>query len=106
MDNPNNIRKHDRIQMEIVSACRDIGIEAIQEYSGQGWRSDVFVPNNGNPIAFEIQLSPQSLLRTIERQSKYTGDGIIGCWLFENPVPKLNEERPDLPVFYWSFLIN
>jgi hypothetical protein len=100
MENPNNIRKHDRIQMEIVSACRDMGIEAIQEYAGQGWRADVFIPNIDKPIAFEIQLSPQSLQKTLERQSKYIRDGIVGCWLFENPIPKLNEERPDLPVFY------
>jgi len=100
MDYPNNIRKHDRIQMEIVSTLRNIGIEAIQEYAGKGWRADVFVPNNGKPIAFEIQLSPQSLRKTIERQSKYIRDGIIGCWLFENPISKLNEERPDLPVFF------
>lgn len=100
MDNTRRITKHDRIQMEIVSACRDIGIEAIQEYRGQDWRADVFIPNGGKPIAFEIQLSAQSLLRTLERQSKYIRDGIIGCWLFETPIPKLNEERPDLPVFY------
>ena len=100
MDYAQYIKKHDRIQIEILSAFRDIGIEAIQEYRGQGWRADVFVPNNGKPIAFEIQLSPQSLQRTIERQSKYIRDGIIGCWLFENPVSKLTGERPDLPVFY------
>ncbi len=92
--------KHEKIQMEIVSACRNMGIEAIQEYRGQDWRADVYIPNNGKPIAFEIQLSPQSLTRTLERQAKYIRDGVIGCWLFENPVPKLIEERPDLPVFY------
>lgn len=86
--------------MEIVSACRDLNIEAIQEHGRQDWRADVYVPNNGKPIAFEIQLSPQSLRRTLERQAKYIRDGIIGCWLFENPVSKLNEERPDLPLFY------
>ena len=63
-------------------------------------RGDVYVPNKGKPIAFEIQLSPQSLARTLERQEKYIRDGVIGCWLFEKPVPKLIEERPDLPVFY------
>jgi hypothetical protein len=91
---------HEKIQTEIVSACRNIGINAIQEYKGQDWRADVYIPNNGKPIAFEIQLSPQSLSRTLERQTKYIRDGVIGCWLFENPVPKLIEERPDLPVFY------
>ncbi len=100
MEDVQDILKHDRIQAEIVSTLRDIGIKAIQEYCGNGWRADVFVPNSGKPIAFEIQLSPQSLRRTIERQSKYIRDGIIGCWLFENPVAKLTEERPDLPVYY------
>lgn len=100
MDNPRNITKHDRIQLAIVAACHDLGIEAIQEYGGHGWRADVFIPNNHNRIAFEIQLSPQSLKKTLERQSKYIRDGIIGCWLFEKPVKKLTEERQDLPVFY------
>jgi hypothetical protein len=100
MEDFRNIRKHDRIQREIVSACRDLGIEAIQEHSGKGWRADVFVPNSDKPIAFEIQLTPQTLKRTLERQAKYIRDGIIGCWFFENPVSKLNEERPDLPLFY------
>jgi len=100
MDNTGGIKKHDRIQIEIVSACHDLGIEAKQEYRGLGWRADVYVPNNEKPIAFEIQLSPQSLKKTLERQSKYIRDGIIGCWLFENPISKLEEERPDLPLFY------
>jgi hypothetical protein len=76
------------------------GTKAIQEYSGQGWRADVFIPHNEKPIAFEIQLSPQSLRKTLERQSKYIRDGIMACWLFENPISNLNEERPDLPLFY------
>ncbi|MBL7684272.1 MAG: hypothetical protein JNK00_13015 [Flavipsychrobacter sp.] len=95
-----NIRKHDRIQMQIVSTCQALGITAKQEHKGQGWRADVFIPNNERPIAFEIQLSPQSLSKTLERQSKYIRDGILGCWLFEHPIPKLLKERPDLPVFY------
>ena len=93
-------KKHDKIQLEIVSACHDLGITATQEYSGHDWRADVYAPNNNNPIAFEIQLSPQSLRKTLERQSKYIRDGVLGCWFFENPVSKLNEERPDLPLFY------
>lgn len=95
-----NITKHDRIQMEIVSTCKTIGNVALQEYTGKGWRADVFVPNFGKAIAFEIQVSPQTLKRTLERQAKYIRDGIIACWLFENPISKLTEERPDLPVFY------
>ena len=93
------ITKHDRIKMEIVSACHDLGREAIQEYKGNGWRADIYVPNNGRPIAFEIQLSSQSLKKTLHRQFKYVRDGVLGCWLFENPISKLTSERPDLPLF-------
>lgn len=100
MKDTNSMSKHDRIQMQIVTACNTIGIRAVQEYKGKDWRADVFVPQLENPIAFEIQLSPQSLSKTLQRQSKYLRDGITACWLFENPVPKLTNERPDLPVFY------
>ena len=100
MEDSRNISKHVRIQMEIVSTCRELGIEAIQEYRGHDWRADVYVSNNDKPIAFEVQLSPQSLKKTLERQSKYIRDGVIGCWFFENPISKLNEERPDLPLFF------
>jgi len=95
MDYSNDINKHSRIQLEILLACQNIGVEAIQEYRGRGWRADVFVPNNERAIAFEIQLSAQTLHKTLQRQSKYIRDGIVGCWLFENPIPKLIEERPD-----------
>lgn len=100
MKSPNEKTRHDRIQKEIVSAYKNIGNVALQEYTGKGWRADVFVPNFGKPIAFEIQISPQTLRKTLERQAKYIRDGILGCWLFENPISKLIEERPDLPVFY------
>ncbi|MFC2080856.1 hypothetical protein ACFLR8_01435 [Bacteroidota bacterium] len=100
MNRSRELSKHDQIQLQIVSACQELGIEAIQEYRGNGWRADVYVPNYGKPIAFEIQISPQSLNKTIERQSKYLRDGIMGCWLFEKPVSKLNEEMPHLPLFY------
>jgi len=95
-----SIRKHDRIQMQIVATCRELGFDVKQEHRGNGWRADVFLPNNGRPIAFEVQLSPQSLKRTLERQAKYNNDGVLGCWFFETSVSKLNEERPDLPLFY------
>lgn len=99
MDKPLYITKHNRIHMEIVNTWLNIGIEVKQEYKGQDWRADVFLHNNGKPITFQIQLSTQSLQRTIERQAKYIPDGIIGCWLFENPIAKLNEERTDLPFY-------
>ena len=100
MNDPRSFGKHIRIQQEVLSACQILGINAIPEYRGKDWRADIYVPNNGRPIAFEIQLSYQSLNKTRERQSKYIRDGIVGCWLFENPVPKLDEEIEELPLFF------
>lgn len=94
------LSKHDRIKQKIVSKCQNLGIAAVQEFKGKDWRADVYIPNKDRLIAFEIQLSPQTLKRTVERQAKYIRDGITGCWFFENPVSKLNCERPDLPLFY------
>lgn len=92
--------KHDLIKAEIFSACNDLGFIATQEYKGKGWRADVFALNDSKKFAFEIQVSPQSLKKTLERQEKYFRDEIIGCWLFEKPPAKLSDERPDLPLFY------
>lgn len=100
MENVNNYNKHDQIQNEILEACRILNVDARKEYRGKGWRADVYVANGEKPIAFEIQLSPQTLRKTLERQAKYMQDGITGCWFFEKPLSKFSEERPDLPLFY------
>jgi hypothetical protein len=92
--------KHDSIKAEIFLACNDLGFLATQEYKGKGWRADVYATEGSKKVAFEIQISPQSLKKTLERQEKYIRDGIIGCWLFEKPISKLSNERPDLPLFY------
>jgi len=92
--------KHDLIKAEIFLACNDLGFYATQEYNGKGWRTDVFAVKDTKKIAFEIQISPQSLKKTLERQEKYIRDEIIGCWLFERSPAKLTDERPELPLFY------
>lgn len=92
--------RHDLIKAEIYYACNDLGFHATQEYRGKGWRADVFAVKNSKKFAFEIQISPQSLKKTLERQDKYFRDEVIGCWLFEKPPSKLSDERPDLPLFY------
>ncbi len=113
MTEPKVISKHDMIKAEILTACRHLGYEAIQECGGRDWRADVLaITDAGEKIAFEVQMSPQSITKTIERQNKYIRDKITGCWLFneaaqiktkgvknhheENPW----NERPDLPLFY------
>lgn len=99
MDSSTTPRKHEVIQQAILSSCQQLGVRAIPEYRGGDWRADVFIPDDQRPIAFEVQLSPQSLKKTLDRQTKYNRDGITGCWLFEKPVPKLYE-RQSLPLFY------
>lgn len=106
MDNPGKMlskqetSKHDLIKAAIFAACNDLGIHAVQEYRGKDWRADVYVVNGSKKVAFEIQISPQSLNRTLERQQKYIRDEVSGCWLFEKPLSKLSNERLDLPLFY------
>lgn len=94
-----NISLHDRIKRQILLACASLGLQAVEEYRGNGWRADVFVDNNGVKYAFEVQIASQSLQRTLERQDKYRKDGIIGCWLFEKERKRKIEELEALPSF-------
>lgn len=95
-------QKHRQIKTEIVTACANLGYQTVEEYRGKGWRADVFAITDSENVAFEVQLSSQSLKKTLERQERYFKDGVKGCWLFERPIPKLLSERPDLPLFYVS----
>lgn len=90
---------HDEIKFAVEKACNALGFDAKNECWGRDWRADVMVEKDHQRYAFEIQMSPQTLNRTIERQEKYMRDGVIGCWLFETIPAKLSEERPDLPLF-------
>lgn len=94
-----HLSKHDQIKEAVYSACCDLGLKAAQEYKGKDWRADVYAANDSRRFAFEVQMTAQSLNRTMERQQKYIRDEVFGCWLFEKPPTKLSEERPDLPLF-------
>jgi hypothetical protein len=94
--------KHFAIKEEISHTCAQFGIEATMETGGKGWRADVLVTTKFLPVAFEVQTSPQTLRKTVERQERYLRHGVSGCWLFLKPVKDLNDERPDLPLFYVS----
>lgn len=93
------ISKHDLIKAAICSSCNDLGFQATQEHRGRDWRADVYVVGDSTKFAFEIQISPQSLKKTLGRQEKYARDGVIGCWLFETAPLKFSDERPDLLLF-------
>lgn len=90
---------HKRIQTQIAATCRRLGYATTEEHRGDGWRADVFADRGSDAVAFEVQLSNQSLARTLERQDHYSREGIRCCWLFQRPPHKLSSERPDLPLF-------
>jgi hypothetical protein len=94
--------QHRQIKAAIVGACTESGCHTVEEYRGSGWVADVLASVGSKRVAFEVQLSPQSLKRTLGRQEKYVRAGVRGCWLFQRPLSKLLDERPDLPLFYVS----
>ena len=94
-----NNYNHDLIKHSIFQSCINLGFKATEELSGKDWRADVFAEVNNKKFAFEIQLSPQTLDKTLKRQKKYIRDNIIGCWLFVKEPNNFDQERIDLPLF-------
>ncbi len=93
------MRLHEQVQKRILDACNSMGLQAQSEYIGKDWRADVFTSANKLQYAFEVQITPQSLKKTQERQAKYIRDGIVGCWLFEKEPARQEVEMEDLPIF-------
>jgi hypothetical protein len=87
---------HNAIKQEVARACIEVGYITQIEASGPGYRADVFAEKGQRRIAFEVQISPQTLEQTVARQNRYQEQGILGCWLFEKPP--LGAGRK-LPVF-------
>ena len=92
---------HSRTQEEIVNVCKSIGLHTQKEYICNGYRSDVFAFDESNKYAFEVQITPQTLKKTEERQNKYLKDNITACWLFEKE-PNGYKEMEHLPIFKLS----
>lgn len=69
-----------RIKSEIVLACRDSGYEASTEVVETGWQADVLATKGRVKIAFEVQLTSQTLEETLHKQQQYAQAGIQGCW--------------------------
>lgn len=90
---------HDALKYAILKECRALGYDAFEEYRGKDWRADVYVEANDRKYAFEVQVTPQSLRKTYERQAKYIRDGITCCWLFERESRNMREEFEELPLF-------
>lgn len=91
--------EHLKAKSIIALACRDAGYDVITEYSGTDWRADVLAVKNSIKIAFEVQLSRQTLEETQQRQEKYRRDGVRGCWFFPCVPKNFKEVTKDLPIF-------
>lgn len=97
-----NSTSHDLVKRAILAICQSLGYTAKEEYRGNGWRADVYVETNDSKYAFEVQVSPQSLKKTQERQTKYIRDGITCCWLFEKEAKNMKDEFKELPLFQFA----
>ena len=87
----------------VVKAAKASGYTAVQEWSGRGWKTDVFCVKNNVRIAFEIQYSYQSFAKTMKRQAKLKSDGVRGCWLCREFPRDLEFELQELPLFRVDF---
>src|SRR5262249_18338998 len=87
----------------IARAAISAGWEARTEVvgtstDGSAWKADVLCskPEREQPVAFEIQWSPQELAVTGFRQRRYADSGVSGGWLMrEGEVPVSR----DVPAF-------
>ncbi len=92
---------HLKAKAEIARAVASAGYEAVTEDIGPDWKADVMAKKGTVRVAFEVQLSKQSLEETKERQARYARDGIRGCWFFLRPPRRACPDR-DLPLFELS----
>jgi len=107
-DHESESPEHETGKVVIERACGRAGWMAEVESPGppiepgsrtRKWWADVLASKGRVRIAFEVQWSTQTLARTWERQERYRGDGVRGCWFFRNPPP--GSEAPDetCPMF-------
>jgi hypothetical protein len=74
-----------------------------QTPEGQEWIADVFSQRGTAKIAFEIQMSPQTLEETERRQVRYRESGVRGAWFFSPRIqPHGIAHSKDLPAFVLS----
>lgn len=75
--------EHLKIKVDILQLCAKLGWAVDTEYEGSNWTADVLASKDGRKIAFELQLSKQTLEETVFRTNKYKTDGIECYWLFQ-----------------------
>lgn len=86
---------HTRLKIDIVKAVRALGHQAAVEVSGNApggeqWIADTLVTlQDGEQMAFEVQLSSQHLRDFRLRTERYRRSSVKCCWIVsERPVDK------------------
>lgn len=81
---------HRAAKLAVVKALRSAGYSAKVEQSGQSsdgeeWQADVLCTTVGKTIAFEVQLSQQTLQEYRRRTQRYAAAGIVAIWMVRAP---------------------
>lgn len=79
---------HLEIKAELVRGLRAAGYRAAPEQggtspSGEAWEADVLAEGEGRKVAFEVQLSPQTLEEYERRSLRYHASGVEVVWLIQ-----------------------
>lgn len=89
---------HLKAKTEILEGCEDAGWPARPEIAEANWQADVLAQKGDKRIAFEVQLSKQTLEETESRQERYRNSGVRGCWFFKR-MPNGLPPSKHLPAF-------
>jgi hypothetical protein len=99
--------EHIYLKTLIAKAAKRAGWSVFTEWpgqtpSGEKWVSDVFCEQGKSQIAFEVQLSYQSLQELIARQHAYKASGVRAAWFASAQKFKEGYIRPskEVPFFY------
>lgn len=101
--------EHIYMKSLIAQAALSAGWSVITEQSGESpdggkWTADVFCKKGGAQVAFEVQLSRQSVETTLARQKRYAASNVRCLWLLSSktfPESYLNPSK-ETPCFYLS----
>ena len=82
--------EHRAAKLSIVLALRSAGFTAKVEQpgktpNGHEWQADVLCVIDGQPLAFEVQVSQQTLEEYRSRTQRYLDSGVRSIWLVRAP---------------------
>ena len=92
-------KEHIEIQYIIARACHNAGWEADIEVQGNGYIADVLAIKDDKSVAFEVQLSRQSLKDTMDRHQKFVDDDVTDVWLFKNLPATYQPRQHDVNIY-------